>query len=86
MVQNKMIIYSVLNLNNGHYKVGQSKQKNQCERLCNMFTAHVTVMCLESHTISIRVGARGVETLNPTRFTERVFCNVSIKGVRGQIF
>lgn len=57
----------------------------RCGRWCNMFTAHVTVMCLESHTISIRVGARRVETLNPTCLAERVFRNVSIKSVRGQI-
>lgn len=51
-----------------------------------MFTSHVTVMCLKySHTISIRVGTRCVETLNPTRLTERVFRHVSVKSICGQI-
>lgn len=85
VVQNTMIIYSIINLNNGHWRADQSKQKNQCGRWCNMFTAHVTVRCLESYTISIRVGARCVETLNPTSLTERVLCNVSVKSVCGQI-
>lgn len=40
---------------------------------------------LSAVTISIRVGARGVETLNSTRLTEGVFSNVSVKRVCGQI-
>lgn len=40
---------------------------------------------IDYHTISIGVRARCVETLNPTRLTERVFRNVSVKRVCGQI-
>lgn len=83
VVQNTMIIYSIININNWHYRGDQSKQKNQWGRWRNMFTAHVTVVL--SHTISIRVGTRCEETLNPTCLTERVFWNVNIKSVRGQI-
>lgn len=50
VVQNTMIIYSIINKR--HYRVNQSKHNNQCGRWCNMFTAHVTVMCFrESYRI-----------------------------------
>lgn len=45
----------------------------------------VSVSC-QGHTISVWVGAWCVETLNSTGFTEGVFCNMSVKCVRGQIF
>ncbi len=47
----------------------------------------MTALCqpLAGHTISIGVGARRVETLNATGFTEDVFSNVSVKRVCGQI-
>lgn len=46
----------------------------------------VTVLlAVGSHTISIRVGAWLVETLNSTSFTECVFRNVSVECVGGQI-
>lgn len=41
---------------------------------------------VRGHTVSIRVGARSVETLNSAGFTEGVFSNVSVKRVCGQIF
>lgn len=41
--------------------------------------------CVCGHTVSIRVGARRVETLDSTGLTEGVPGNLSVKGVCGQI-
>lgn len=64
----------------------RNKQESQCVQRCNTFTARDShVQKVESHTVSIRVGTRRVETLNPTCLTERVFRNVSVKSVCDQM-
>lgn len=46
---------------------------------------HVLKLAVSSHTISVRVGARRVETLNTAGLTEGVFGSMSVECVCCQI-
>lgn len=60
-------------------------QVNINEKLGHCGFHDVNLLAVGSRTVSIRVGPWSVETLNPTGFTEGVFCSVSVKRVCCQI-